>query len=86
MVSILLGFYMISEHRKLVKIAVRAAEEMDWLQVVMNGGPPCFYLECTGRFCGRAKLWAGHDDEEVDKPIHRYVSLADLLADLDYEH
>ena len=36
-----------------------AAENMDWQQVVLNGGPPCFHLE-DGRFCGRAQRWDGH--------------------------
>jgi hypothetical protein len=51
-----------------------AAKNMDWQQVVLNGGPPCFHLEKDGRFCGRAKLWTGHEI------IHGFVSLADLLA------
>jgi hypothetical protein len=53
-----------------------AAENMDWGQVVMNGGPPCFHLdEEYGGFCGRAKRWDGHRDGFS----HRFVSLADLL-------
>lgn len=53
-----------------------AAENMDWGQVVMNGGPPCFYLdEEHGGFCGRAQRWDGHRDGIS----HRFVSLADLL-------
>lgn len=49
--------------------------QMDWQQVVMNGGPPCFaQLEDeAGRYCGRAERWEGHDGE------HKFVSLADLL-------
>jgi hypothetical protein len=50
----------------------KAAEQMDWQQVVLNGGPPCFHLE-DNRFCGRAKRWAGHED------MHNFVSLAELL-------
>ena len=54
--------------------ALRAAEQMDWLQVVLNGGPPCFHVDADdGRFCGRAERWEGHDD------LHAFVSLADLL-------
>lgn len=53
-----------------------AAKHMDWQQVVMNGGPPCFHLQEDGRFCGRAKRWAGHDYH------HRFVSLADILSRL----
>lgn len=51
-----------------------AAKEMDWQQVVLNGGPPCFHLCEDGHFCGRAQRWAGHED------LHAFVSLADLLA------
>lgn len=47
-----------------------AAENMDWQQVVLNGGPPCFHLCEDGYFCGRAKAWEGHDS------IHKFVSLA----------
>lgn len=54
---------------------IRAAEAMDWGQVVMNGGPACFHVE-GGRFCGRAQRWMGHDE---DCRAHVFVSLADLL-------
>jgi hypothetical protein len=52
-----------------------AARRMDWQQVVMNGGPPCFaILEGErGNFCGRAHRWEGHDSH------HAFVSLEDLL-------
>jgi hypothetical protein len=54
--------------------ALRAAEQMDWVQVVLNGGPPCFHMDAgDSRFCGRAERWAGHGD------LHAFVSLADLL-------
>jgi hypothetical protein len=55
-----------------------AAERADWMQVALNCayGPPCFHFEPDrGRFCLRAKSWAGHDGDP-----HKYVSLADLLA------
>lgn len=53
---------------------ITAAEQMDWMQVVLNGGPPCFWLDPdNGRFCGRAHRWAGHDD------MHKFISLAALL-------
>jgi hypothetical protein len=53
---------------------VAAAEQADWQQVVLNGGPPCFHYESDReRFCLRAKRWAGHN---VD---HHFVSLAGLL-------
>jgi hypothetical protein len=58
-----------------MKKILNAAERMDWMQVVLNGGPPCFYLQEDGRFCGRAHRWLGHCNG-VD---HEYVSLADLL-------
>ena len=50
-----------------------AAKNMDWQQVVQNGGPPCLHLEGE-RFCGRAARWAGHDE------THKFVSLADLIS------
>jgi hypothetical protein len=51
----------------------KALSCIDWQQVVMNGGPPYFFVE-GGRFCLRAERWAGH-------PIyHRHVSLADLIT------
>jgi hypothetical protein len=52
---------------------LQAARQMDWQQVVLNGGPPCFYLESEW-FCGRAERWQGHGD------MHGFVSLATLLA------
>lgn len=62
--------------RRLVKQdrAIAAAEMMDWQQVVLNGGPPCFHLDpADDLFCGRARRWHGHG------AIHNFVSLADLL-------
>ena len=56
---------------------IYAANNMDWGQVVLNGGPPCFHLEVDGYFCGRAKRWAGHDA----KGIHNFVSLVDLIKE-----
>ncbi len=53
--------------------AEKAAQNMDWDQVVVNGGPPCFYLR-EGLFCGRAQRWQGHYGAS-----HDYVSLVDLL-------
>lgn len=51
---------------------------MDWQQVVLNGGPPCFAVD-GNRYCGRAKRWQGHG------PDHSYVSLDDLLSALKEE-
>lgn len=51
------------------------ATQMDWQQVVLNGGPPCFFVEGP-QYCGRAERWTGHGN----KAAHDYVSLHDLLA------
>lgn len=53
---------------------VVAARQMDWKQVVLNGGPPCFHLD-SHHFCGRAERWPGHGE------LHKFVSLSDLLTD-----
>jgi hypothetical protein len=55
---------------------MEAAQEADWQQVALNGGPPCFHLEgnVVPRLCLRARRWAGHDTD------HTYVSLGDLLS------
>jgi hypothetical protein len=48
--------------------------QMDWQQVALNGGPPCFAFTIGDRyFCGRAEQWAGHG------PAHAYVSLAEYI-------
>jgi hypothetical protein len=52
---------------------VLAAATMDWQQVVLNGGPPCFHLAEDGHFCGRAERWPGHGD------LHEFVSFPALL-------
>jgi hypothetical protein len=52
---------------------------MDWVQVKLNGGPPCFFLEDDGTLCGRAQWWAGHPE------IHHYVSLHDYTTTRDAE-
>ena len=57
---------------------VKAAENMDWRQVVSNGGPPCFHLCKDGCFCGRTDKWAGHCDDVS----HRFISFAELLSGL----
>lgn len=51
---------------------LQAAEHMDWQQVVLNGGPPCFHLE-DGRFCGRAERWAGHGELHKFRPLHEIL-------------
>jgi hypothetical protein len=51
---------------------------MDWEQVALNGGPPCFHVEdgTPERFCGRAKRWQGHGVAT----FHDYVSLEEFVA------
>lgn len=56
----------------------QAASDIDWQQVVLNGGPPCFFIEGS-RFCLRAERWEGHYD------LHPYISLAELLNTLESE-
>lgn len=54
----------------------RARPYMDWQQVILNGGPPCFAVldgEETW-YCGRAQRWVGHDGE------HKFISLDDLIS------
>lgn len=67
-----------SESRVAQDILLKAARNIDWGQVVLNGGPPCFALntphDLPDRFCGRSERWDGHG------VIHNYVSLADLLC------
>lgn len=53
----------------------RDAARMDWQQVVLNGGPPCFFVEGP-QYCGRAERWPGHGNNA----FHGYVSLESLLA------
>ncbi len=57
------------------KTIIRACEDADWIQVVLNGGPPCFHLDDDRSFCFRAERWGGHD------LIHKYVSLADFYRE-----
>ena len=54
-----------------------ALQNIDWVQVVLNGGPPCFHLEEDGRFCLRAERWSGHHVHKV----HKFVSLAAYAAE-----
>ena len=54
---------------------IAAAEKADWVQVVLNGGPPCFALvDADGAFCLRAERWMGHGPDH-----HEFVSLVDML-------
>ena len=59
----------------------RAAREMNWQQVALNGGPPCFFREEDGRFCGRAERWGGHESSTLLALDHRFTSLYDLLRE-----
>lgn len=54
-----------------------ACASADWVQVVLNGGPPCFHVE-DGRFCFRAQRWAGHGLKE----FHGFVPLLDFVRAL----
>jgi hypothetical protein len=57
----------------------RACYAADWVQVALNGGPPCFHFEeDRGRFCLRALRWAGHTHRD-EYPEHKFVSLSALL-------
>jgi hypothetical protein len=58
---------------------INAAQNADWVQVVFNGGPPCFHLEDEERFCLRAQRWDGHGNAAVGHP---FVSLAELIASI----
>lgn len=58
---------------------IKDALDMDWQQVVLNGGPPCFHLCDDGYFCERAARWEGHVSKKND--IHKFKSLADLLKE-----
>ena len=49
---------------------LRALKDIDWGQVIANGGPPCFHIE-TGKLCLRAERWPGHHVPT----FHKYVSL-----------
>lgn len=65
--------------RQKFKNLLKAAKEADWMQVVLNQGPPCFHLE-SDRFCLRAERWDGHKTIGGSKPIHDFVSLESLLS------
>ena len=58
---------------------LHAAENADWGQVVMNGGPPCFQVCEDGLFCLRAERWAGHVADAY-RGSHKFVSLHAMLA------
>ncbi len=60
---------------------IKAARDADWMQVVLNQGPPCFHLE-DGRFCLRAERWDGHKTIGGSGPIHEFVSLESLLRSI----
>ncbi len=57
-----------------------ALSNIDWGQVVANGGPPCFFVERNrGQFCLRAERWHDTDGHSFEGD-HLYVSLKDLIA------
>lgn len=49
--------------------------QMDWGQVVLNGGPPCFFVEGP-QYCGRAERWPGHGNPA----FHQFVPLGYVTA------
>jgi hypothetical protein len=64
-------------NKRRFKSLLLAAKDMDWMQIVMHQGVPCFHLCADGRFCGRAQQWPGHED------LHEFISLEDLLTSLE---
>jgi hypothetical protein len=60
---------------------LKAAKDADWMQVVLNQGPPCFHLE-DGRFCLRAERWDGHYSWRNSPACHKFVSLEALLRSM----
>ena len=61
---------------KPVTAFVLACRRMDWAQVRLHGGEPCFHIESDGRFCGRARRWDGHSPHS----FHAFVTLAAAAA------
>jgi hypothetical protein len=63
------------------ELVTEASEwKMDWRQVVLNGGPPCFAKlpdDIPNRFCGRAERWDGH---HFPDPHHTFVPLEQYVA------
>ena len=55
-----------------------AANNADWMQVWLNGGPPCFHVE-NDRFCLRTRRWAGHKRIGGNAAQHKFVPLESLL-------
>jgi hypothetical protein len=52
-----------------------AANNADWQQVVLNGGPPCFHFDKERqRFCLAAERWPGHG------VYHPFTNLADMIG------
>lgn len=55
--------------------ATAMTPQMDWRQVALNGGPPCFFVEGP-QYCGRAERWPGHGNPA----FHEFVSLEHVTA------
>jgi hypothetical protein len=51
----------------------KAAEQMDWIQVVLNGGAPCFHVCEDNKFCGRAERWHLREDAHKFRPLHEML-------------
>lgn len=59
---------------------ITAAENMDWMQPILNQSAPCFHLDSRdGHFCGRAERWDGHKAFGDQKALHSFVPLHELL-------
>jgi hypothetical protein len=61
--------------KSLLYEAITRDAGMDWEQVRLNGGPPCFHREDNGTLCGRAERWFGHDGDP-----HKFTSLAEYRS------
>jgi hypothetical protein len=57
------------------ELATAEFPQMDWQQVALNGGPPCFYVEGP-QYCGRAERWPGHGNPA----FHDFVPLEYVTA------
>jgi hypothetical protein len=60
------------------KMIYKAIDNVDWTQLALNLGPPCFHIEDDGYFCFRARRWDGH----IHERIHRFMPLKDFVLRL----
>lgn len=61
---------------RLPKPLLHALQNIDWGQVAMHCGSPCFHVEKNGRFCMRSERWEGHGFDTHD---HDFVPLEDMV-------